>query len=116
MSRDYKPGRPVGNTEMFLAAILDNVQALRADLAAISAGSPPAGEPQVDDSPQVVDLREPAPAGRVADLAISPAAVDALNKAGILAIANVPRTEANLVAIRGIGKVLAGEILEALNE
>lgn len=91
--------RPVTAVELYLAAILEELQAQRAMEIAIAPGD-------------LVDLREPAPTG-------TPLPEDfpgraALAAAGIDSLEAVPRDGDDLVAIAGIGKVTAGQILVRL--
>lgn len=95
---------------MYLAAILAEVQELRAEVAGLAPAAAAPGETVV------INITEPAP---------GPTAVayplpedfpgrDALIAAGIDDLAAVPADGDQLVAIKGIGKVTAGQILAAL--
>lgn len=91
--------RPVTAVELYLAAILEELQAQRAMEIAIAPGD-------------LVELREPAPVG-------TPLPEDfpgraALAAAGIDSLEAVPGDGDELVAIAGIGKVTAGQILARL--
>lgn len=122
---DRLPNRPTTPEQMYLAAILRNVQALRSDLDRIPGASstpPPAaaGSAADDFSPQVVELREPAPAGTLAEHAMRDLPLDFpglpwLKDAGIFRFEQLPTDRAELEAISGIGRVTADRILEALN-
>ena len=102
------PGRPTSGAEMYLAAILAEVQELRAQVADLAPAAPA--------ETMVINITEPAP---------GPTAVayplpddfpgrDALIAAGIDDLAAIPADGDQLVAIKGIGKVTAGQILAAL--
>lgn len=91
--------RPVTAVELYLAAILEELQAQRVTEISIAPGD-------------LVELREPAAAG-------TPLPEDfpgraALEAAGIDTLEAVPRDGDDLVAISGIGKVTAGQILVRL--
>lgn len=93
--------RPVTIDQHYLAAILAEIQGLRADMAAqaTAVSGPPPGE--------LVELRGmPIPDD-------FPGA-EALAEAGIIFLETVPRDGDALVAIPGIGKATAGKILARL--
>lgn len=96
---DKPLSRPVTAVELYLAAILEELQAQRVTEISIAPGD-------------LVELREPAAAG-------TPLPEDfpgraALEAAGIDTLEAVPRDGDDLVAISGIGKVTAGQILARL--
>lgn len=95
--------RPVTIDQHYLAAILAEVQGLRADMAAqaTAVSGPPSDE--------LVDLREIG----TAIPADFPGA-EALAEVGITCLELVPRDGDDLVAIPGIGKATAGKILARL--
>lgn len=92
--------RPVTATDIYLAAILDELKNQRPK-------SPPV-------PPGYTELREP-----VASVSLSPIPRDfpgvvALNAAGIQYLEDIPRNRKELLAIRGIGPFTVDEIAEAL--
>ena len=89
--------RPVTTTELYLAAILDELQK----------------QPQPELPPGKTVLKE---LPVVVSSAIPPTfpGVKALNEAGIYDYDDIPRTEAGLLAIRGIGAATAEAILNAI--
>lgn len=87
--------RPVSSTDLYLAAILDELQKLAVQ------PQPGAGD--------LVDLREPAK--QYTPLPEDFPGRDALLEAGIDALEDVPRKGKDLTAVSGIGKVTANQIL-----
>jgi hypothetical protein len=97
---------PTTGPEMYLAAVLGELRSLRADIQALKPEPPAASQLAAN----VVDIREPAgtpipenfPGG------------EALFAAGINTLERIPRDGDALTAIRGVGKLTAGRILETL--
>lgn len=87
--------RPVTANDVYLAAILDELKGLRADLA-----QPPTPETAV------IDLREVG-----TPLPTDFPGYEALLTAGIETIEAIPNDGDKLTAIKGIGKVTANQIL-----
>jgi hypothetical protein len=94
---------PVNATDMYLAAVLEEIKGLRADLATV----PPApdGLDQLREPETAVSAPDPAPLpddfpGRAA-----------LAAAGIDTFEDLPRTGDGLTAVSGIGTVTANQIL-----
>lgn len=98
--------RPVTTSELYLAAILDEIRGLRSD-----------GSPVVATAPGPIELREPVvelePVGTPIPDGFP--GLDALTKAGIETIEQIPRDGDSLVEIKGIGKATAGQILAELS-
>lgn len=95
--------RPVTTTELYLAAILDELRGVAEQLAAQQA----AGE--IGD---LLSIREVDPPGTL--LPDDFPGRDALHEAGIIYLETVPNDGDALVSIPGIGKATAGKILAAL--
>lgn len=93
--------RPVTTTEIYLAAMLDELRQMNARQ------SSPAEPP-----PVLVQLKEPA--RPQTPLPSDFPGRDKLAAAGILFVEDVPRDGDQLVAIEGIGQVTAGRILAYL--
>ena len=92
--------RPVTISDLYLAAVLDELKAIKLQLVQ--------PEPEPVDSGEVV-LKEP---GLVyTPLPDDLPGKDALNEAGIVYLENVPTTGAALVVIPGIGNATANKIL-----
>ena len=94
--------RPVSIDQHYLAAILAELRALRADMATTAVSAPQPGE--------LIDLRELAGTPVPADF---PGA-EALAEAGIVYLEGVPRDGDSLVALPDIGKATAGRSLARL--
>lgn len=99
--------RPVSGTDFRLDALIEEIRGLRADLAARQ----PQPEPLPDGE---IELRE-------ADDVGTPLPDDfpgklALEEAGIVYLETVPRDGDQLIAIKGIGRVTAGQILTWLSQ
>lgn len=92
--------RAVSTTELYLAAILDELKAQRPK----PASTAPA---------ELTVIREPAPLGT--PLPDDFPGIEALAEAGIVYLETVPRDGDALVAIPGIGKATAGKILTRLS-
>lgn len=98
MSDDRPLPRPVSSTDLYLAAILDELKAQR---------------PSVAKTDGLTAIREPAHVGT--PLPGDFPGVEALAEAGIVYLETVPRDGDALVAIPGIGKATAGKILTRLS-
>jgi hypothetical protein len=102
--------RPVTASDQYLAALLDEVRGLRADLAAERAAHQ---ELQAQFVPGVVELREPASRPCTPIPEDLPGGL-ALVKAGIICMEDVPYAMADLVAIPGIGPATARAIRQTM--
>lgn len=97
--------RPVTATDQYLAALLEEIRGLRAEM------QPPAPAPPPDD---LVAIREPAPPLGTPLPDDFPGKL-ALEEAGIVYLESVPADGDELVKIKGIGRVTAGQILAELS-
>ena len=91
--------RPVSSTDFYLKAVLDELQGLRADLAAKPEAAPDG----------LIDLREPAV--EATPLPEDFPGRDALIAAGYTVLEMVPRKGKDLTAVSNIGPVTANQIL-----
>lgn len=101
--------KPVTVQDMYLAAILNELQAIRAQGETETAISPP--------TTNIVNIREPEVAPEPVGTPIPDGfpGRDALFDAGITTVERIPHDGDSLVEIKGIGKVTAGQILAELS-
>lgn len=92
--------RPVTTTEQYLAAILVELRKLN-------------GEPPDTPETAVIDIREPKPVGTPIPDGFP--GRDALLDAGIATVEKVPKDGGELIKIKGIGRITAGQILTELS-
>jgi len=94
--------RPTSGTELYLAAVLDELKAINAQLIQ------PEPEPEQVDGDEI-ELKEPMPV--YTSIPADFPGKDVLNGAGIIYLENVPRDGVELTAISGIGRATANRIL-----
>jgi hypothetical protein len=97
--------RPVTIADKYLAAVLDELQALRADFV-----QPEVVTAQAGDTAELREV-EPEPEPVLTPLPEEFPGYDALTEAGIIYLETVPRKGDELVMVPGIGKATANKIL-----
>lgn len=100
MPNDRPLPRPTSGTELYLAAVLDELKAIKLQLVQ--------PEPEPDEGEEI-ELREVPQVFTV--LPENFPGYDALTEAGVLYLEMVPRLGADLIEIPGIGKATANKIL-----
>ena len=101
--------RPTSGTELYLAAVLDELRLIKAELIQ--------PEPEPVEGGAEIELKEPVNHSWVGVAVISNPlpddfpGKDALEQAGIISLGEVPRLGADLIEIPGIGTATANKIL-----